>query len=568
MADEYNLSDNDDIFDDEVADDEPIQEQRTAEDAGSKSSTSNKNEHLDSSDSEKATQSSSQAQQSAKEQNQDLKDVSAGKVLGGRGGSKPWIFINDFPIDDKMLESVEIDLTDFYPTIFLEFSLKSGKFTTRQIPRDGDVVSVFIRSHTDILIPIEVHFLITKVETSKSKDPEGNEMTYYINGILNVPLLYAEDCFSIPNTTSIKALSAIAAKLKLGFATNEKETKDEQTWICAWETYKDFIKNITEHAWSGDNAFYDSWIDWYYKLNFSNMNKQMSAPDSSPAHLGLALYTKDDYDYKYTSDIIGQDIKHVLTNDPSAKDSNYYFSSIEILSNAGEINITNGYKRYVHFYEYAFRKAYQDSSDPINDNIEDKVADMHSIIWVDPITTEGAEKSKRLQKGRPGEKFFENTIKRKWQGLQYFDPDKEYRNVHPYYRLAQFQNFQNNSDIKKLMVVCHLPECNFNFYRGQVVKVFYSITNDNERGKSSGNIDDKQTKTGRGIDRTLSGIYTIYGIKIIYQKDPKKKGNNRVNKPEGNFSQQLILGRREWPVSNAPDNADIAKASSDRLFNE
>jgi len=131
--------------------------------------------------------------------------------------------------------------------------------------------------------------------------------------------------------------------------------------------------------------------------------------------------------------------------------------------------------------------------------------------------------------------------------------------------LAQFHNFQNNSDIRKLMMVCHLPECNFNFYRGQVVKVFYSITNDTERGKSSGNVDDDQKKTGRGIDRSLSGIYTIYGIKITYQKDPKKKGS-KVDEPAGNFVQQLILGRREWPVPNVPDNADIAKASSDRLF--
>ena len=159
------------------------------------------------------------------------------------------------------------------------------------------------------------------------------------------------------------------------------------------------------------------------------MNKQMAAPDNSEAKLGLGQYTGDDFDHNPNTHLIEQDIKHILTNESSASKSNYFFNSIEFMGNAGEINITNGYKRYVHFYEYAFRKAYQDSKDPINDNIDDKVSDFLSIIWVDPVTTEGSEKNKRLQKGRPGEKTYEKTIKRKWQGKQYYDIDNKYKNV-------------------------------------------------------------------------------------------------------------------------------------------
>jgi len=513
-----------------------------------------------------ATQSDVTLKQDAIKKN-DSSSNTAGKYIGGRGGSKPWVYINNYPIDEYMLDQLEIDMTGFYPTIFLKFSFKSGVFTTRNFPKDGDLISVFIRSHSNILLPVEVHFLITKVSTLKSKDPEGSELTYFLEGILNVPLLYAEDCYSITNTTSIKALSAICNKLNIGLATNQLETQDEQTWICAWQTNKDFIKSITEHSWAGDSAFFDAWIDWYYKLNFSNMNKQMSAPDNFETKLGLAQYTADNYDHKPTSDIIERDIKHILTNEPSANKSNYYFNSIELISNAGEVNITNGYKRYIHFYEYAFRNAYQNSEDPINDNIEDKVADYHSIIWVDPITTKDSEKTKRLQKGRPKEDFFKNTIKRKWQGIQYYDIDKNYKNVHPYYRLAEFQNFQNNCDIKKMMLSCHLPNCNFNFYRGQVVKIFFTIYNDTERGTSAGNIEDDQTKTGVGIDRFLSGVYTIYGIKIIYKKLARKNtGQIKSDTSPGTFSQQLLLGRREWPMPNSPDNKQIAKDSSERLF--
>lgn len=508
-----------------------------------------------------------EAKEAAKQDKETKNAESAGKILGGRGGSKPWIFINDFPIAENMIEEMEINMYDFYPTISLQFSLKSGVFVSRNLPKDGDLISVFVRSHSDILIPVEAHFLITKIETSKSKDPEGSELTFYIDGILNVPLLYAEDCFSISECNSVKALSAVASKLKLGFATNQLETTDNQTWICAWQTYKDFIKSVVSHSWVDDSSFFDCWIDWYYKLNFSNMNKQMSAPDDRESKLGLSQFTGDDMDYKYTSELTEQDVKHTLTNQPDANKTNYYFNGIEFIGNAGETNITNGYKRYVHFYEYAFRNAYQNSQDPINDGIDDKVADMHSIIWVDPITTEGAEKTKRLQKGRAGENVFEKTVKRKWQGIQYYDSDTKFKNVHPYYRFAEFQNFQNNADIRKLMIVCHMPNCNFNFYRGQVIKVFYSINKDSERGASSGNAEDRQNESGAGIDRSLSGIYTVYGIKILYKKKAKKTpAESNVDSSPGTFTQELLLGRREWPIPSSPNNQQIAKDSPNQLF--
>jgi len=51
------------------------------------------------------------------------KTETAGKIIGGQGGSYPKIIINDYEISENLIDNFELDNTDFYPTLNLQFSI-------------------------------------------------------------------------------------------------------------------------------------------------------------------------------------------------------------------------------------------------------------------------------------------------------------------------------------------------------------------------------------------------------------------------------------------------------------
>jgi hypothetical protein len=122
-------------YDSDFSYENDLSELRDADDAKNTAGTT------DSNNTKNATQSDVALKQDAIKKN-DSSNNTAGKYIGGRGGSKPWVYINNYPIDEYMLDQMEIDMTGFYPTIFLKFSFKSGIFTTRNFPKDGDLISI------------------------------------------------------------------------------------------------------------------------------------------------------------------------------------------------------------------------------------------------------------------------------------------------------------------------------------------------------------------------------------------------------------------------------------------
>jgi hypothetical protein len=98
-----------------------------------------------------------------------------------------------------------------------------------------------------------------------------------------------------------------------------------------------------------------------------------------------------------------------------------------------------------------------------------------------------------------------------------------------------------------------LANANFNLRRMQTVPVIIVIKSDTVRKIKNEEIDESQEKsnpnpnepnrtksaldseaTPFSIDKTISGFYTIDSIEYIYEK--------------GNFHQECIMYRREWPT--------------------
>lgn len=462
-------------------------------------------------------------------------DITLGKIAGTLGGTEPLIQINGYTFPAREIIRVEIDCNDFYPTINAILKSDNGIFLSRHFPKDGDLLSIFIRSFNDALKPIRNDYLITKVTTTKSGDSEGNNMSITIRGVLNIPLLYAEICKGIKNKTAFDAILEITSDLNVGFASNETKTNDQQNWICSYNTYREFIEQIVSHSWKDDSSYFWAYIDYYYILNYVNLNKLFIVKDTEELKDGIIRNTM-------VSDMMGKESlsqttdKNILTNSPEMKSTNYYYSQIQLINKAGEIDILNGYKRYVHFFEKSFEKEYKS-------NIPEK----HTVMYVDPMTTPGSENKKVILKGRANEDWYKKQIKHKWQGLQYSLPD---HNVHNYYKFAEIHNFQNLEDLNKLNIRLTLPNPNMNFYKGQRLPLMLLVTRDPERVKVAGNEEDKPRTVGATLDRFMSGNYTIIGIKLIYEKDD----NDKVN--AGRFSQELLLARREWSMPNSITNLD------------
>lgn len=493
---------------------------------------------------EKKSESSSASEKldnSTKKNNK--KRASLGKLIGGLGGSQPIVKINNYIFSSKELSNFKISLNTFVPTIEVTVKLDSGKFMVKDFPKDGDLMSVYIRSYTEVFKPISNDYLITNVVTTRSGDKEGSNIIITFYGILNINYLYAESCRSIKDKTSFDALLEIASFLKLGFVSNIKSTNDKMNWLCTYYTNKKWIDDITIHAYKDDSCFFDSWVDYYYQLNFAELNRIYAVGDKVEPKDGL-MFSTHQKDHNVDDSVSSYKTKNVLCNDFSYEKTNYYFNSMQLISRAGNINIFNGYKRYIHFYDVGMKDEYMSGTDK------------HSIIYVDPIVTKGTQSYKHIQKGRSGEDYYKDTNKHIWQGIQYSNAYGH--NVHPYWKYAEYNNFQNLKNIDKLILKLYLPKCNFNLYKGQRISVVSMITRDPERIRVGGHDVDDFKSHGFVIDRFISANnYVITGINIIYESvsdmDIESKGSTW-----GQFRQEVILSRREWELPNVTEKIDIS----------
>lgn len=447
----------------------------------------------------------------------------AGAAIGGTGGSQPFIKINGYgPFSTRELKSFTLDTSGDYPTCFIQIKINSGRFLSTAFPKDGDLMNIFIRSFKNEFKPVRLDFLITKVESFMSKDPEGDTIVLFIDGVVRIPKLYAEICEVSKEKTSYETLFDIATKLGLGFSSNEETAvfKDKMNWIAPYITYKDWIKNVVDHAYSDDFGFYDYWVDQYLTLNFINMNKMLSVVDDFNSREGLFRSAALN-DFGIATNNVHHKAEIMLTNERGAKTTNYYFNKFSINNNAGLTNLLNGYSRHIFWYN----------------KLDEKMWDWE----VKPIITQGSADKKVTMLGRAGEDFWKEEKKYKYGGVQYSLPND---NCHAYWKHAKFQNFQNLKFSNKMRITLNLPNMNPNLYKGMIIPVVFLLTQDDDRIIHASKKEDKAKESGLSVDRFLSGNYLIKGIKYIWK--PNDTSQDHVH--SGTWEQEILITRREWTV--------------------
>jgi hypothetical protein len=310
-----------------------------------------------------------------------------------------------------------------------------------------------------------------------------------------------------------------AADLQLGFASNETSTNDEMTWIIPYDTYDKFINDVVSASYKDEESFYTAWIDHYYNLNFINVNNQFSEEPEVDAGLDVQALLRD---YESNQEVGSGEMSVILTNLTDMQGHSMFIQKYTLLNKAGRVDIDNGYRRFAQYYDYTFD----------TEEFEEK----YQSFQVESLNTEGAEDSKNALKGRKDEGIFETHNKYKWLGTQYSNIG-ETGNVHDNYSFARIQNWQNNEELSKMDLHVVLHQTNFNLYRGQRVPILIVIEGNETRSKTAIPEAERDNQTLAWVpDKFLSGYYYIKGIKYKWMSSTS------------DFSQELFLSRREWPI--------------------
>jgi len=447
------------------------------------------------------------------------------QISGDIGVRYPFAKINGYVFESEEIEKMEISCIGFIPTIRLRCVIRSGAFAGQGVPKDGDIISIMLRSKNDALKPIRNDYIITSVDTMGG-NTNAQAKTFIFDGRLFIPGMYDENIRSFEGT-SFAALQKIATDLKLGFATNESSTDDDQIWICPSENYEQWMMHISNSMWKDDKSYFRVFIDQYYHLNVVNVSNQFS--DGFEIDLAITDYLfkpasrqpSPDGDLKDTQ----EEVAKVFNNIEQFKGSAFYITNFEIVNNSSTISKNNGYMTAVTFFDMSSLQPWE--------------------LMIDPINTPGSGTNKLILKGRmnptgdrPNADFWKTQIKKRYIGIQYSKPE---HNVHDRYLYAKLFNDRNLKELEKLYVKIDVEGINFNVYLAERIPVFFMNQDDNaqqEFNREDG-VELDATDKDPTPNQFYNGYYMLYGLKIKYDT-----GNYDVPY----FHTEYELRRREWPA--------------------
>jgi hypothetical protein len=121
------------------------------------------------------------------------------------GYYRPLIFLNGYFVD-KFLFDFELDLNQILPTVRFSFYTGSGTFLSVSYPKDGDIVSIYIRSNISVFKPIRMDFNILSIDSDLSTDATGEMIQFNILGECRIPGFYTQVCKAYRQKTSYSTL--------------------------------------------------------------------------------------------------------------------------------------------------------------------------------------------------------------------------------------------------------------------------------------------------------------------------------------------------------------------------
>ena len=392
-------------------------------------------------------------------------------------GYAPLVFYNGVFIASKYIQSFELNCTNFVPELRIMFQDKSKVLHNEGFALDNTIISVYLDSRTkDVdtvaaLRPIRIDFKISQYNFL------NDDKLFYVVGILNADALYTPAIFSM-DATSYEVLDAMAARGKLGFASNITNTNDKMVWLNAdFKNYL-FIQDVTANAYLNDTSFFFSFVDFYYNLNFIDVQAQfMDTQTVKGIHNVISKGILQE------NSMMVQDVS-LITKGAADGLLNNTIASYEVNNASTSTSLNAGYRTELYYY---------DKSGNWGQN-----AGTFVCFTLESLT----EGTGVVLKSNPGDRgkgsFYQENVRK------VYESPLETLNMHPHYSYAATLNELNLMDMHKLTMTLTLTHPNFNLYKYQQLPIYVM---DYEAGRND----------GQTINRRLTGNWLIVDIQFTYE---------------------------------------------------
>lgn len=454
----------------------------------------------------------------------------------------PFIKINDYLISRGEIDYFQIDSTRRLPTITLTLSFINDKFFTKEMPKDGDIISVAITNKSDLLKPIRNDYVITGFTPLKKSTTvkEGNTVTFF--GELFIPGLSGYRGSAAFNMTSMDALKSIAKNFNLGFNTNEENTDDKQIWFVS-TSYDLAIEEISSRSWKDENSFFDWWIDVYYNFNFVNIQKQLlSSEDEIDIAASLSNVPKEYYWGKDKKDTI--EAPKVFSNFNGYRTTSFYITDWKPINRSSAITFDYGASVQATFFEHN-KVLYEDPektkywSFKIEPAYDPEKVNSHILLrgranW-------DASMLSSSEPARANYSYVDLYNISPWLGIQYTisnpeeDNTKWTGNHHRNYARSVIQNIINRVELEKLNVEIFVQGTNLNIIKGDKVPIVLI-----QKDRFENLLIDKNFIASEALEFFYTGWYYVKGFTLSWMREDSQVFSQ--------FSQKFVLTRREWPT--------------------
>lgn len=413
-------------------------------------------------------------------------------------GKEPLLWYNGILIPHTNISSFSLDTNGFFPRLQVYFYDQTNEMISGGFAMDNTIISLYIDSRTKdsgqspALRSIRMDF---KVIDFGYIEEEG---LFFVQGIPDVDGLYNQDIASYSNMTSYSMLEQLSENIKLGYSSNMSSTDDTMTWLnMSIENYH-FITESTTKAYADDNSFLTSFVDYYYMLNYINVESQFK--ENINEHKGILTMGNEGLDEANSQTVA--DLYLVSKNIHETRLNNTY-ETYDVINKSTKISLKNGYRTELFYYDRT-------------GNWEQKAGTFLKFV-IETNTDGQGIVLKSFPNDDKDEGFYATNTKK------IYLPPLDIDNTHKNYNYADILNAYNLDEIDKVSIRVTLTDPNFNFYKYQKIKI---IIFENVAGKTDSDLIRNQR---------LSGGWLIKAINFKFS-------------PEMGLKQELVMVKRELAV--------------------
>lgn len=366
----------------------------------------------------------------------------------------PRLYYYNLEIPAQSISKLNITSTTFLPECHIVFTDTYGILHSSGYPADNATVTVIYPTMHPNLAPIFMEFKVTNYNIELARNSSAKKIT--IKGVCNIENLLVKKYLAYENLTSYDVFSKFATDFGLGLMTNVNSSNDKMNWLNPGQRNYSFLQEITNKAWIGESSFIWTFVDFYYNLNYIDVEKSLSQDITEIKWIAASTIDNSGIIKDDTQPI--QLVSPSLSNDMGFRGSNAFFSGEKILNQSTDISLQRGYLRNIHYYD-------------IDGNWTDK-AGSYKQYTLDTITSKGIEKTAIYLKDSPGNLDFYNNNK-----SFHFMGKIDTKNMHADYLWAKAQNEENIFDLQKITMQIILPTPNYNIRRFEKINLFFVNNN-------------------------------------------------------------------------------------------